>query len=207
MRNHKDKSEIGSGQVSDCDALDRALYAALANYAAIAPRTGIEERILANLRAERERPEIRSWWRWPATVAFAALAVVLVVSMVWRSARPVYDVAVHRPHATTSNIPELQIDATNRGTGNPTLAHQAERLRRNNPRVSHPATVASSSPKLDRFPSPRPLNEQEKILQTYFSNYSKDGILVARAWAAAQHRDAEEEMRDDAGMSEKDLQQ
>ena len=37
------------------DEFDRMLDAALAKYAAVEPRTGLEERVLANLRAEQAR--------------------------------------------------------------------------------------------------------------------------------------------------------
>jgi hypothetical protein len=207
MRDHRDESEIWSKQVSECDALDRAFDAVLAKYVAT-PRAGIEERVMGNLRVERERLQRKLWWRWPTVVGLAAVAVVLAVSVIWRPTRPAHDFAVHHSPAITPNIPELQTHAANRRAGNPTPVYQAENRKRNSPRIiSHTATVASYLPKLDRFPSSRPLSEQEQILQTYFSNYPKDAVLVSRAWAEAQRRDAEEEIGDGAGMNQQDSQQ
>jgi hypothetical protein len=201
MRNHKDELGLGRGQVAHRDALDLALDAALAKYVTAMPRPGIEERLVANLRAERGRSRIRLWRRRPTVAAFAALAAVLVVSVLWRSAGPTHRIAVGQSPATVAHSPELRADATNR-LGGLVPTHQAELGKRPRPRQVAAKTVFS--PRLDRFPSPQPLSEQEKILQSYFSNYPKDAVLVARAWAAAQRRDAEEEVSNDEGMSQED---
>jgi hypothetical protein len=189
MRNHKDESGVGSGQVSNRDALDRALDAALAKYVA-APRAGIEERVLANLRAERDRVEIGFGWRWPGIAAFAALAFVLGISVVWRSAKPAHDAAVHRSPATMANDPEPEAYAANR-VGGMVPSHPAEPGRRI--KTSHVAITADSVPKLDKFPSPQPLSEQEKILQSYVVQYPEHAALIAEARMEELRRDASEE--------------
>ena len=58
------------------DDLGHDLDAVLAKYAAAEPRAGLEERILANLRAEQTHGPDRTWWRWAIA---GALAVVVVV--------------------------------------------------------------------------------------------------------------------------------
>ena len=45
--------------------LDDQLEAALAKYAAVEPRTGLEERILANLKSRPSSSTRVAWWRWP----------------------------------------------------------------------------------------------------------------------------------------------
>src|ERR1700674_5863090 len=81
------------------DALDRELDAALAQYGAVEPRVGLEQRVLTNLQAEREKITSRTWWRWPVTVALtAAMTIAVGVSLMWRPAKtspPV--VSVDRP--------------------------------------------------------------------------------------------------------------
>jgi hypothetical protein len=47
-------------------------------------------------------------------------------------------------------------------------------------------------PKLDQFPSPRPLTEQEKILQSYVAENPEKAVLIARARSEALQRDLEE---------------
>jgi len=196
----------------DDDARNRELKAALAKFVAVEPRAGLEQRVLASLRAEMRHPPKGLWSRWPTAAAIMALAVV-TVTVVWRPALQTHHVAVYRSPGTASKVRRLEPPAENRGASNPISAGQAEVRtrevrRRNNPRIlSRLATVAASAPKLDRFPSPRPLSEQEKILQTYLSGSPQDAVLVARAWAEAQRRDAEEEMNDGVGMSEEDSPQ
>ena len=189
------------------DALDRELNAALAKFVAVEPRTGLEQRVLANLRTEQKRAPRTFWQGWPAVATSAALAVVLSISAVWRSARPAHDVAVHRSPATTPTLPKPETQAANRGLSGSIPPRQAKLGRRNSPRlVNRIAMIAASAPKLDRFPSPQPLSEQEKILQTYLSNYPEDAVLVARARAEAQRRDAAEETSDGTATTEEDLQ-
>jgi len=71
------------------EALDRELDAALAQYGAGEPRAGLEQRVLTNLQAEREKIASRTWWRRPVTVTVAAAATITVggVSLMWRSAQ------------------------------------------------------------------------------------------------------------------------
>ena len=59
------------------DELDDALDAALAKYAAVEPRAGLEGRILAKLRTASEPAPDRAWWHWGV---IATVAAVLLVS-------------------------------------------------------------------------------------------------------------------------------
>src|SRR3982074_3489028 len=81
------------------DALDRELDAALAQRGAVEPRAGLEQRVLTNLQAEREKIASRTWWRRPVTVTVAAAATITVggVSLMWRSAQTSPVVSVDRP--------------------------------------------------------------------------------------------------------------
>jgi hypothetical protein len=74
------------------DELDSTLDAALANYAAVEPRAGLENRVLSNLRAERSPVPDRAGWRW--SVAGALIAVALALA--WRSGKPSHPVASNR---------------------------------------------------------------------------------------------------------------
>src|ERR1700693_710302 len=82
------------------NALDRELNAALAKFTAVEPRAGLEERVLANLRAEQEQAAERSWWRWPAMAVLTA-AIVVTVFATWRSGKPAQNIAEQHPAATT----------------------------------------------------------------------------------------------------------
>ena len=67
------------------DRLDRMLEAALAKYAAAEPRPGLEDRVLANLRAERTRMPVHAWWRW--SVAAVLAVVIVAMALAWRSGK------------------------------------------------------------------------------------------------------------------------
>jgi hypothetical protein len=52
---------------------------------------------------------------------------------------------------------------------------------RQTPRNSESATIEAvgASPRLDQFPSQRPLSEQEQLLKTYVSRFPKEAALIA----------------------------
>lgn len=167
--------------------VDRALDVALAKYAAVEPRAGLEDRILANLRAKQTQAAPRSWWRWGLAGALAAL-VVVAVAVAWRSSRAAPPVARRPPvEAPAPKQPEPQIAAGNHGT----TTHP----RRRNAVASHSthsATVAAV-PKLDVFPSPQPLTEQEKLLASYVDQFNDEAVVVARVRTEALRAEREHE--------------
>jgi hypothetical protein len=57
----------------------------------------------------------------------------------------------------------------------------------------------ASGPKLDVFPSPLPLSEQEKLLATYVGQYPEHAALVAEARMADLRHEAEERHQIAAG--------
>ena len=167
--------------------LDDQLDAALANYAAVEPRAGLEERILAHLQAERARPTRVAWWRW-ATVA--ACALVLVALLAWRLDRSGQNRAVRHPAIPQRQVqPQVEANAANTRRPIPPPV----RKHRRNP-VQAPLTPAAQ-PKLDQFPSPEPLSEQEKLLADYVADHPEQAVLMAQARMEALRRDAEEKQK------------
>lgn len=173
------------------DALDRELNAALSEYAAVEPRTGLEERILAHLRVESEKASHGASWGWSLAAAFAA--VVIVVAMAWMADKPGRIVTGNHPLTTTQGprTPGTWVVTNDAGRRVP----PQERPKRNatQHRLSQPAMAAS--PKLDQFPSPQPLSEQEKILASYVAKYPEHAALLAEARMESLRRDAEERRR------------
>ena len=88
------------------DELDRALDAALAKYAAAEPRSGLEDRVLANLRVERAGVRDRAWWRWSV---LAVLAAMVIVALALRSDRPAHPVVAIHPSVPASTAPQSPI--------------------------------------------------------------------------------------------------
>jgi hypothetical protein len=188
-KNHK---RVGERRHHE-DALDRELDAALAKYASVEPRAGIEERVLAHLRAERTRVADRGWWRW-ALAATAAALIVVAVAVISNSARP--SRPANRPLATTQHLsnPGTQMakrrsKTVGRRGGGP--------VRRTNRHPADSTVVVAAAPKLDQFPSPQPLSEQEEILVSYVSEYPEHAALIARARMEVLRRDREEELREE----------
>jgi hypothetical protein len=171
------------------DALDRELDIALAQFAAVEPRAGLEDRVLANLRIEQGRAPEPSWWRWPALAALAAVLLV-TVSLVWRSAKPKPDITVQHPPKATHFDAHV---AGNRGGGSVPHQEAGSKRRPKPPAVSHAVPEIASAAKLDQFPSPQPLSEQESILARYVTKYPEHAALIAQARTEELRRDATEE--------------
>ncbi len=199
--------ELESWRGSENDPLDCELDAALARYTAVEPRTGLEQRILANLESAKERAAARVWWRWPALTAVAAV-IVIAVSIAWKSGRPVQKVTVHPP-STIRGTKDAGTQVANRGGSGPIHLHPAPSDIRLKPHpVSHSATsIAFAAPKLEQFPSPRPLSEQEGILAGYIAKYPENAALIAQARTEALQEDIAEQAEEAARAGHEDSQQ
>lgn len=176
------------------DELDRVLDAALAKYAAVDPRPGLEERVLASLRAERQWVAYRAWWCWSALTAVAAVAIV-AIALAWRMGKPSHPEIAHHPSTLPqgARAPEAQI-VSNDG-GNQFRSRDDGPVRKTIARHSPTPVVTAGNPKLGEFPSPAPLSEQEKLLQNYVAKYPEQAVLLARARTEELRRDQREEMQ------------
>ena len=177
------------------ELLDHELDAALAKYAAVEPRAGLEERVLANLRAERGRTPKRTRWSWSVASAAAAVVVIVMMALLWRinlRHRPV--IAWHpATKAPSVEQPRTRLASNSERNGSHMSTHGPATRG-----ALHPArTVAGAvaAPKLDQFPSPQPLSEQEKLLARYVEQYPEHSALLARAQTEALRQDQLEEMK------------
>jgi hypothetical protein len=169
------------------DRLDRELDAALAKYAAIEPRAGLEDRVLAILHSEREHSAARVWWRWPALGVAAAVLVLAAVFLLRRAGNPAPAITAHQPAATSQGDkqPGTRI-ATNdaRIPVRPTAPVVAKRPATHSVR---PARAAfASGRRLDQFPSARPLSHEEKLLVRYVRDFPQDAVMIAQAQAESE---------------------
>jgi hypothetical protein len=186
------------------DALDRELDATLAKYAA-EPRTGLEERVLANLRAaDQSHAAEHSWWRWPA-VAAPAVLIVLALSVAWRSPKPAQNITMQHPPASMYVDKHIGTQVANNSGPSSIRPHAAGSGRQLRLRViSNPRTAVAPAPKLEQFPSPQPLSEQEKMLADYVAGHHQQAILVARARMAELKEYWTEEMQATATSSSRE---
>lgn len=144
--------------------VDDWLGEALRQQGAIEPRPGLESRILANLRAENHRTAQNTRW-WPVLAA-AAIALAIAAA-IWMDTgrRRTPNLAVSHPDVPQAVRPQAH------GNAPPLVAKLAGR---------HKARKAMPS-RLEQFPSPQPLSEQEKMLATYVQQFRHEALLIAEA--------------------------
>ena len=186
--------KIGGRQKQIGDEFDRVLDAALAKHAAVEPRPGLEERVLANLRAQPAHGAEHVWWRW-GLAALATAAVVVAVAVSWRSARPFHPPIAHQPPAPTQSRPAPAPLAVNHDE-NPGASRDHGTAQRTIPHPARPKTSVAANPRLDQFPSPRPLSEQEKLLARYVATDPEHAALIAEARTEELRQREAEELRD-----------
>jgi hypothetical protein len=130
-------------------------------------------------------------------MATAFAVVVVVATLVWRSSKPSHPViALHS--TTTQPAPTPTIETANRNAS--TIHPKTDWPQKSAPSgraIAHSSQrqiVAVENPKLDVFPSPWPLNEQEKIMAQYLANYPEQAALIAQARMQALQQDETERM-------------
>jgi len=177
------------------DDFDRTLDGVLAKYASIEPRAGLEERILTNLRLARVTANARPWWNWRTAGMLAVVLLIVALLMWWRKPSSQPPVVADRPP-----VREAPMDPY---LANRESTHAGKNKRHRRPATSRPPheTVASG-PKLDVFPSPLPLSEQEKLLAIYVGQYPEHAALVAEARMADLRQEAEQRQQIAAGQGD-----
>jgi hypothetical protein len=160
------------------DRLNHVLDVALTRYGAVEPGAGLEQRLLSRLRSETRTIPIRAWWRWSAAGALASLLVIACLPA-WQSGGPAKTVAQHQPSAPIEILTPPSTSATSSVPG--PVRFPSARAAHARPRRSHPLAAVAREPKLDQFPSPRPLSEEELALTRYVKQFPSEAIVVARA--------------------------
>ena len=155
--------------------LDDQLDAALAKYAAVEPRTGLEERILANLKTRERSSSPAAWSRWAAVVAAALIVTSLALWVEKHNAQQ----HVRRP--TNSTEQALHQTTAESAPPNSTRRVHPVKVRRADKRSFTQPPLATAELKLDRFPSPRPLSEEELALVRYVQSFPREATLIAQA--------------------------
>jgi hypothetical protein len=159
------------------DVLGQRLNAALANFADVEPRAGLEDRILAQLQTHPAHQPRNILRLWPA-FAFAAMLIAIAVSASWRSKTPEHEIAAHNSSIIKPKInpsAEPKTAEASRQQLAPTVVSRARKH-------DSPQTLKiAAAPKLDQFPSPQPWSEQELALARYVKQFPAEATLVAQA--------------------------
>lgn len=161
------------------EGLDRLLDAALAKYADANPRTGLEERILASLQSEQANEATASWWKWGLVAALAAVAV-LAIAVSLRFGKAGHPVIANHPTLSMPDSLRVPVIPDVQPRDRESTAH-IRQVRRSVRHLPAPATVVTDGPKLDQFPSPQPLSEEERALVQYVRSFPKDAKVIAQA--------------------------
>ncbi len=199
------------------DDLDRLLDSALATYADPGPESGLEERVLKTLQAERTAGERRRWFEaprsrwlpWAVTVPIAVCLVVLWIS-IGRTVRAPSTQQQIAALPDRSQKPSLTVQKTTQPTavkGGPAGAKARsnsaeESARLNSCPVTKPefsdapaqpgkpcVDVAQGTPrpKLDVFPTPQPMTSEERALGVIAK---QTPLPLRKALAEAQQDDS-----------------
>ena len=182
----------------DQDRLDQWLDSALLEYGSAVPRVGLESRLLANLAAEKARVGVRRrWWVLGAAAAIACAAMAMWLGGINHS-KSVDKIA----GKTTSPLQKTDTAKEQSEAKRPSLEAAVE-LR---PRPRSAKTVAAAEePRLSQFPSPRPLSEQEQLLERYVRESPGEAIMIARA-QAEQQKELEKLAADGSSRGDSDQQ-
>ena len=156
--------------------VEQWLDAALRAYGKVEPRTGLESRVLASLQAESDRLVLRRWW-WALVTAAAAATILAALWVGVHNKRAVSNQVAGSPTTQHQANPVLHPPAPSRSPDTEQVHVTSRAPRQRNSALA----VHADEPKLDQFPSPVPLTEQEELLARYVREFPDRAVLVARA--------------------------
>lgn len=167
----------------DRDELDRLIDSELARYGE--PRFGLEQRILARVRQEKT-PKLGVFGHWQSWVlggAVTAMALLCLVQVqrtthretnlnIARSTNPNHALVSPKTKIPETHIPIPQLQPT---------AKPTRPVARRSKSIQAPETV--QRPKLDVFPAPQPLTDQEQALAaiaTAKSDSARENLIASQ---------------------------
>ena len=145
------------------DDLDLLLDSALTTYGDPGPDSGLEQRVLTRVAAEAAPLPLHRWLPWAIALPVAACLLIFVISMPKVS---------HSPDTHSTGVTQASEQAAARPVPQPALQPAPARRGELAARKSRPHSVASAAksvppPKLDVFPTPRPLTPEEQALVAF----------------------------------------
>lgn len=167
--------------------VEEQLDTALKHYGKVEPRAGLENRILANLGTERERLRAQRWLWWLAPAAVAGLALVIgTATLLVRRQNVLAPASVAtRVASPTANQRADETGMASIGSsggvpkGSSLRAGRTSRKRE----AAAPATAETMPhqglPRLEQFPSPRPLSSQEELLLAFVKQAPTEEVVMA----------------------------
>ena len=178
----------------DRDRLDRWLDEGLRQSMLGEPRAGLEGRILAGVALASKREPARKSWAWIfATATIAGLFALLGLGIGHNRERAAHPATPRgTPHSLMAGGAALPAPASRR------LAVPSRSRRK-----PAPAMAKTEEPKLEHFPSRRPLSQQEMMLASYAERFPAEAALIARDQQKVEQEiaEAQEEAEKDSSRS------
>jgi hypothetical protein len=177
--------------------LDEWLGSALERYSHAEPQPALESRIIANLRAQRERAA--RLWAWGTALAVAAVLLLVTVAVTLVD-RKDYGPAVVKtrnqeaasPSSGATNGASREAHGIAAGPHAPSreglVAARTARRDMETMKILNTASSEVEGPRLAQFPSSRPDSEQARLLAAYLENVPA-GEMVAIAGETNSIRD------------------
>jgi hypothetical protein len=177
----------------DKDRLDFWLDTALRQQGNAEPRVGLENRLLSKLHTRKGH--IRAIRQWGLILGGPALAVLLI-ALVWRGERTgAKPPDMNAGHAISQAPPIAQaLGAKPQPSMLPGVRNSKQAA------ATQRRTLAQSprsEPRLDRFPSSRPLSSQEVVIARYAEHYPREAALIAKE---------QEEFNEEVQKAQKDIE-
>jgi hypothetical protein len=155
--------------------VDQWLESALSQYGNAEPRTGLENRVLANLQAERNRIASRRPWWWAAGAATATAVAIAMALWAGKSGQERNPANTMGASTTTQREQRALVQS---GPA-PQVAHPAGEIKQRMPASrSVREAVVATMPKLDQFPTQRNLSEEESLLARLLKEQSNKEALL-----------------------------
>ncbi len=148
----------------ELDDLDLLIRSAVATYADRGPDDDLAHRILDHVAAEAAPAPARRWLPWAIALPIAAGLVALAVLSGSKPSRPGLG---KTDQASNSHAPLRAIAGAAPSTTPPSARTQRSKAQKRQPRFAAEAARAAHLPKLDVFPTPRPLTPKEKALAIF----------------------------------------
>ena len=176
--------------------VEREMDAALSRYAAVEPRHGLEQRVLANLRAQRTRATRFTWARLSAAglaVAASASLLIWIGEGHWGVVNVKPAIVQHETRESAGAISAAAAKKELAVVGALGHSQRKSSLKRADRRHADIARAnAEAVPSLAQFPAPAPLSEQENLLLQYVEQNPHDAVLVAEAMNLESQRELDE---------------
>jgi hypothetical protein len=167
---------------------DDILDSLLANYSSAEPRPGLETRILANLRDAEGRESGRGWWGFKWLWAAAAVAALIVASVlisgkrhvappshtVVQTVQPVQQGVVQQPSVQQPIVEPPRVQGSVPTVGATAGIHHRHKTLA--PGQQNATLAWSQRPPV--FPTPTPLSEQERLLLSYYRRTPREEVIA-----------------------------